>query len=224
MDTLNTITEPLNTLLESIECSDMVLDAGAGDLQQTNYLNDLGYSVLPIDIFIPEKINKGIMFVKSSIEYLPFRSDVFDSVYCFSVIGLVEIQKPTKEFYRVLKSDSIYIFTVFSSISIFRVLRDLEIKLNIYKNNPEFNPKNYDYYMNSQVKKELYKFRLVQLYGYDLNFIPRLFSLFIKMFGINNIDRHTRTTLFTKKLKRYCNWLLVELSYHKIIVCKKEKI
>jgi SAM-dependent methyltransferase len=231
---INIIGNPsLKKLLELAKSSDIILDAGAGDLKYTKYLMNMGYSVIPVDVLVPKDI-ENIPFIQSSIENLPFRDNTFDFVFCILVIGYVEKdQKAIDEFYRVLKKGSFLVISFQSSLSAYRLLIDLEnlLKINTYTNNlqsqySEYNQKTH-YYTNTQAKSMLNKFKIEQLYGYNLNFIPRLLSIFYKaIFGKNsrpdNIIK-VSTSLYNKvENKTYKNRFLTEFCYDKVIVCKKE--
>lgn len=219
---------PFRKLLELVKPSDMILDAGAGDLRHTKLLRNMGYSVIPVDILIPKDNDPS--FRQASVENLPFDDNTFDLILSFSVLELVEHdQKAIAEFYRVLKKGSFCIITVPSSISIFRLLIDLENLLNInsYTNRqralyPEYDQKIH-YYTNMQIKTLLNKFEFVELYGYDLNFVPRLFSFFYKIFTKKDNGKNSNINNIIKigSNKIYKNRFLSEICYHKIIVCKK---
>jgi ubiquinone/menaquinone biosynthesis C-methylase UbiE len=229
---LDFVPPPLKKILELIKPSDVILDAGAGDLIYTKYLMNMGYSVIPVDILVP-KDAENIPFIQASVDNLPFKDNTFDFAFCFSTIEFVEKdQKAIDEFYRVLKKDSFLVITVPSSISIYKLLIDFEnlLKINAYTNRlqiqyPEYNQKIH-YYTNKQIKSILNRFKIEQLYGYNLNFIPRLLSIFYKViFGKNsrpNSIVKMSTSLYNREDNNtYKNWFLTEFCYHKIIVCKK---
>jgi len=208
----------------------MILDAGAGDLKYTRYLIDMGYSVIPIDIFVPKDV-EDIQFKQASIENIPFEDATFDFVFCFSVLPFVENdQKAIDELYRILKTGSFCIITVPSSLSIFRLLTDLEkfFKINPYTNRlhvqyPEYDQKIH-YYTNTQITNILgKKFKIVDFCGYDLNFIPRVFSFFYKLVFRREIKQkiNQKNTVKIGSNRTYKNKFLCEICYHKIIVCKK---
>lgn len=219
----------LNYIITYAKKSDIILDAGAGDLQYTRYLNNMNYSVLPIDVLIPKDI-KNTSFIQASIENLPFDDCTFDFIYSLSVVEFAkDNQKAIDEFYRVLKVGSFCIFTVPSSISVFRLLMVLEnyFKINPYTNRllklyPEYNQKN-RYYTNKQIKKLLKKFKIIELSGYGLNFIPRAFSFFYKFVFrrdvVTNFD--SNNIIMYESSKSYKNKFLSEICYHKVIICKK---
>jgi ubiquinone/menaquinone biosynthesis C-methylase UbiE len=218
---------PLKKLMEQAKTSNMILDAGAGDLQHTTFLKNMGYSVIPVDILMP-KDNNDTTFIQASIENLPFEDNMFDLVYSFSVLEFVEYdQKAVGELYRVLKKGSFCIITVPSSISVFRLLIDLEnlLKINSYTNKQRAQHPEYDQkvhcYTNTQIKTLLNKFTLIELCGYDLNFVPRLASFFYKIITRREISIKSNSLIKIGSDRIYKNRFLSEICYHKILVCKK---
>jgi SAM-dependent methyltransferase len=232
--------EPLNSIFKRIQYRNLILDAGAGDLKYTKILTRQGFNVIAIDISFPNKCKvKDESFILSSIEYIPFRDNVFDFIFSLSVLQYIKNDSISiKEFYRTLKSESILLFTIPSAFSVFRLLRELEIFFNLYIGYPNFNPHNYNYYTNERIKNMLSGFKLMELFGYGYNFLPRLFFLFYKLITNNRDIRYIykdskkELTNFYKiknnesgenktNIYHYKNKILVELSYHKIIICRK---
>lgn len=88
-----------------------ILDAGCGTGANILFLKKYG-EVKGIDIspqavqYCSERDLKNV--VKGSIDHLPFKSNAFDLVTCFDVLGQKEVASDItvmKEFYRVLKPD-----------------------------------------------------------------------------------------------------------------------
>ncbi len=139
-----------------------------------------------------------------------------------------------------------------TKLSVFRVLRDLEILCGVYEC-PQFNVKNFHYYdrsdINSLTKKN---FSLIKLTGYRYNFIPRFLGYSFSLLKLN-LNRHNKKKLkidlartaenfnvreniplFSDDLSEfsldYCNlldkfrYLLIDLSYHYVIILSKRSI
>lgn len=101
----------------SIKNKKLVLDAGCGFGQWTLGLSQLNETVISIDADLKKvKIAKlkaqmekreNISFKVGSIENLPFPNEMFDAVFCYSVIYRTNYKKSLSEFFRVLKPQGI---------------------------------------------------------------------------------------------------------------------
>ncbi|PJA22415.1 hypothetical protein COX58_02295 [archaeon CG_4_10_14_0_2_um_filter_Archaea_38_6] len=89
----------------------LVLDAGCG----TGIITQEILNVVGCDSSIKmlEKCKKGLRLVQASVEALPFKDEVFDTVFSLTVLqDLENAEKTIKEFRRVLKSNGNLIVSV----------------------------------------------------------------------------------------------------------------
>ncbi len=233
--------EPLNSLLRHAPSKGLVLDAGCGQLTYTVLLKYFKpkLEIIPIDIVIPERLknHKKHNFIAASIENMPFRKEIFDFIFCLSTLQLIKDDKNTlKEFHRILKRNGVLLFTVPTGKSIFRLLREIEIRCGIYRF-PEFNVPHYHYYTTNSIKsliKDL--FYLVDLYGYYYNFFFRLYALLLSLIRktLKRSSTKTRSTHnvsvsgLTVKKRRFGSFykikkIFCDLSYHYVVIVKKQK-
>jgi len=116
-------------------------------------------------------------FVQGTIENLPFSDNVFDVVCCFSVLQYLNEEMAMREFYRVLKPGGKLLLTLPTRFSPFRVIRDMEILFGVYI--AYHKTELYRYYSRNRLEKLIKnRFILIDLVGYNYNFVPR-FVLFI---------------------------------------------
>lgn len=90
-----------------------VLDAGCGFGQWSIALSMVNEKVYAADInlgrleemkeIVENRNINNISFSHCSIDSLPFRSNTFDAIFCYSVIYFTDYKKTIEEFYRVLK-------------------------------------------------------------------------------------------------------------------------
>jgi ubiquinone/menaquinone biosynthesis C-methylase UbiE len=231
--------EPLNSLLIHAPSKGLVLDAGCGQLTYTILLKYFKpkLEIIPIDIVIPERLKnrKKHSFIAASIENMPFREEIFDFIFCLSTLQLIKDDKNTlKEFHRILKRNGVLLFTVPTGKSIFRLLREIEIRCGVYRF-PEFNVPHYHYYTTNSIKsliKDL--FYLVDLYGYYYNFFFRLYVLILSLIRktLKRSSTKTRSTHnvrvsgLTVKKRRFGSFykiktIFCDLSYHYVVIVKK---
>lgn len=111
------------------------------------------------------------------MEQLPFKNESFDFIMCLSSLQYIYDDKIViQEFNRVLKKGGKVQITVPTSRSIFRLLRDLEIKYDVYRFD-RYGIKHHHYYsLNDIYKFKEYGFSITAIYGYNFNFIPRLIT------------------------------------------------
>lgn len=236
--------EPIKSLIKCVPSSGLILDAGCGNLQHMHLLSHFVSKDRLIGIDIINKdpnFSKHYNFILASIEYLPFKNDVFKLIYCFSVMQLVkDDKKAIKEFHRTLGKNGVLLLTIPTKRSVFKLLRELEIRYGIYEY-PEFNVKHYRYYSREDVIHLLNcLFIIISVQGYMFNFLPRFFS-FLKKASIGNhielkrsLKTSSETSILTKLLRRLTNIIeysfqslqnifpiLSDLSYHYIIIARK---
>lgn len=241
-----------NILLKYIAPKGRILDAGCGNFEYTNFLEKYAPNITCVDI---ENINpveaKKHNFFLASIEALPFKNSSFDFVYCLSVIQLVKNKsKVIDEFHRILKPGGKLVFTVPTSCSIFKLLRELEILCGVYAT-PSFNVKHYQYYTKRSIRNLVSgKFKIIDVLGYTYNFVPRLYSFilalmmpilkFTKLFYLikymknklmkkhneSNTSTKTNTNTYIQKQTMFDVWgnkikCLNNLSYHYVVIVEK---
>lgn len=196
-------TEPYKSLLKYVPQEGLILDAGCGYFTYTKLLKKYNDKTVGLDIFnLDMDEARKNDFLLASVENLPFKDKSFDFIYCLSVVQLIEDDAGViNEFYRVLKKKGRLLFTVPTRKSIFRLLRDLEILCGVYKS-PEFNVKHYHYYTRSDIQKFTNnKFKLIDLHGYDYNFVPRSQTFLISIFRLEPILRNIKNIFAIKKMK-----------------------
>ena len=228
----------------------LILDVGCGDFAYTKLIKKTNDNVVSLDIEINEKnYSKETHFVIGVIEKLPFKNEYFDFIVCLSVIELIEDDSSVfKELYRVLKSNGRLLITIPTLRSPFRLLRELELKFGIYAY-PEFNVSFYHYYTKKDILKLSEHFKLLDIYGYQYNFFPRLIKLIVDLTKINLFLNNVRDRLIflktifwntnseglhcSKEISEKCDDMpllfkigherdiLMDLSYHYIVVLEK---
>jgi len=193
--------EPYKSLLKYAPKEGLILDAGCGSFTYTNFLKNYNDKIVCVDIFNPnmDEARKN-NFLLASVENLPFKDNSFDYIFCLSVIQLIEDDaRVINEFWRVLKKRGKLLFTVPTKRSIFWLLRELEIRCGVYKF-PEFNVKHYHYYTRRKIQDLINnKFKLIDLHGYNFNFIPRLLTFLISIFRLEPLLRSIKSRLVKKK-------------------------
>jgi ubiquinone/menaquinone biosynthesis C-methylase UbiE len=235
--------EPTISLINSIPEKGLILDAGAGDGKIARLLQDINRPIICLDIVKPEKMKVDCQYILGTIDHIPFKDGVFNSVYCLSVLQLVKDNHACfKEFHRILKPGGTVFLTIPTKYSVFHVLRKLEIIYNVYQF-PEFNVPHYYYYS----KRELYNlsssfFSILKIKGYSFNFIPRLiiflwnllkkYGLFKdKKYNINkNRSINTDNSLSPKKwnfgvifnkINELLSRFFPDIAYHYIVIFLK---
>jgi len=173
--------EPQWSLLRYAPTRGSVLDAGCGDLYYTSILKNSNpnLEITAVDIVLPDITNaKKNNFVRSCIENLPFKDESLDYIFCFSVLQYIkDNEEAIKEFCRVLKWKGRLLITLPTSKSVFRLIRDMEIRTRVYKWH-EHDVSHYHYYTKNDIKKLVEdRFKILDLHGYNFNFIPMLLPL-----------------------------------------------
>ncbi|MEM2507639.1 MAG: methyltransferase domain-containing protein [Candidatus Aenigmatarchaeota archaeon] len=233
-----TCKEPLNSLLKYVPSRGLLLDAGCGQLTYTVLVKYFKpeLEIIPLDIIIPEHLRNRNKygFIAASIEELPFMEEVFDFIFCLSTIQLIKDDRGAlRELHRVLKKNGILFFTLPTSKSLFRLIRDLEIRCGVYAY-PEYNVPHHHYYTTNSILNLIDElFEVVDLYGYHYNFLPRLCKFLISL-ATKMCKRNFEKTLFTKgvnlqlvfKKKKLMDKslrlkMLRDLSYHYIVITRK---
>jgi len=237
-------TEVYKYLLRYTPSEGLVLDAGCGELTYTILLKYSKHrlEIIPIDIVIPDTCKKRnkYNFIQASAEKLPFREELFDFIFCLSTLQLIKDDRAVlKEFHRVLKTNGLLFLTIPTGKSMFRLIRDMEIRCGVYMF-PEYNVPHYHYYTRDTIfGLTAGLFEIIDLYGYCYNFIPRLYSFFTSLAKMHfrrgytrsknkknriNIIKHLKVSdkkgnysSIVDKLKR----IFSDLSYHYIVVLKK---
>ena len=181
-------------LLEYVPQEGLILDAGCGCFHFSNNLRGNGGKVTTIDIFISDVAEaKRNNFILASVENLPFKDNSFDFIYCLSVLEFIKDDtRVISEFQRILKPGGNLVFTVPTSRSAFRWLRELEILFGVYRW-PQFNGKHYRYYTRADIRKLVgNKFTQIDIRGYSYNFLPRLCGFLISVSRLKSILRFLR--------------------------------
>lgn len=223
--------EPKHSLIANAPRAGLILDAGCGEFTYANYvkaMKDFSGTIACLDINVPQKKQaEEYLFSLGSIDKLPYKNNTFDFIYCFSVVQLVvDDRSVIEEFYRVIKPGGKLLITVPTRISPFRVIRDLEIRFNLYKFQ-EFNVPHHYYYSVNDINNlvdDLFRIECISSYGH--NFIPRLLNFCIgflrqrKRFPKQNYGHGELNIPHNFKINR-AN-VFHEISYHLIILLKKE--
>lgn len=163
----------------------LILDLGCGDFSYTEFIKGKNKNVISIDInnysFVQSKNNN---FILGSLETLPFKDNSFDFIICLSVIQYFKNDSNiNRDLNRILKPEGILLITVPTGLSPFRLLRDLAIKLGVYEH-PQYYLSRYHYYTNNDIIRLSNESKLIDIYGYEYNFIPRFIDLLL-LFLIN---------------------------------------
>jgi SAM-dependent methyltransferase len=173
--------EPVSTLVRYIPKKGIILDAGSGDGQYNSVLNSTERAIICLDIKAPKMRSRENDFIIGSIECLPFKNEVFDFLYCLSVLQFVKNDEAGfEEFRRTLKPGGRSVITVPTKYSIFQLLRELEIFLHVYEF-PDFNVPLHHYYSKMRIKQLASKFFFWEVIrGYNFNFFYPRFYLLIR--------------------------------------------
>jgi ubiquinone/menaquinone biosynthesis C-methylase UbiE len=174
--------EPHFTLVRNIPDRGLILDAGSGEGQFARMLNKTGRTILCLDIKAPKTRTQENDYILGSVEFLPFKKEVFDFTYCLSVFQFVKDDEAGfDEFHRTLKSGGRLVFTVPTKYSIFHLVRELELFFDVYEY-PEFNVPHHHYYSKTIIKQvSSKKYSDVKIRPYLFNFFPRLLSLIVNI-------------------------------------------
>jgi len=247
------ISEPTSSLIRNAPDVGLFLDVGCGECNYTNILRTETREIISLDVQKPQNpLSSENTFVLGSVENLPFKDDLFDFIYCLSVIQLIEDDRAAiEEIFRILKPGGRFYFTVPTRRSVFRVIRELEIHFGTYKY-PQFNVKHHHYYAKRDIEtliRDLFQIESISGYGY--NFIPRLFNFLLALSKMrenvatlyhsipyqkkkDTVSHHNRDTYAgvsmdmspdkCKTAGRFWPllWPIYGLAYHYIIVLKKE--
>ena len=228
--------EPHSSLLKYVPEKGLVLDAGCGFFTYTKFLKKYakGIEIVCVDIAnLDVKESRKNNFVLSSVQNLPFDDSSFDFILCLSLVQLISNdRKAIEEFYRVLKKPGKLLLTVPTKLSVFRLLRELEIICQVYKY-PEFNVKHYHYYNKSDIRSLVEeKFEIIDLYGYGYNCVPRLITFLASFFKLGakphrkrEIDANlSKINIHYMRFSKLLEGLLrkfSDFSYHYIVVLGK---
>jgi len=112
----------IEDFIDYVNVDDMILDAGCGTGRDVNYLDQLGFRTIGIDIsFEAIKIayerSRGLTnskFVTGEIEELPYPENTFDLIYSGYTLQRTVFNRAFPELYRVLKSDGILYAVIFT--------------------------------------------------------------------------------------------------------------
>jgi ubiquinone/menaquinone biosynthesis C-methylase UbiE len=170
----------LQTILNFIPYNSTILDAGCGQFQYAEHINSIpGNLLICMDIVNPDSINlSDYNYINGNVECLPFHDHTFDFIYCLSVIQLIKDDSHVlQEFYRVLRPKGRILLTIPTGNSIFKIIRELEIKCGVYKY-PDYNVKHHHYYTRRNIPNLIDgNFKILYLNGIIYNFLPRFTSL-----------------------------------------------
>jgi SAM-dependent methyltransferase len=191
-------------LVKYLPINGTILDAGCGYFTYADSLKRYNNKIVCVDILNLDasQAQKNYFFL-ASVEYLPFKDNSIDFIYSLSVIQLIKDDVGViSEFCRVLKPGGKLLFTVPTKRSIFKLIRELEIRRGVYRS-PEFNVKHYHYYNRSDIENLASgRFKLIEIYGYEYNFVPRLLLFLVSISKLKNILRDIRSRFITKKSQR----------------------
>ena len=174
-------------LLKYLPEKGLILDAGCGNFQYANLLNRNDRTIcLDLFLFASDEGKKN-NFLFATVENLPFKDGSFDFVYCLSVIQLTNDKtRVIDEFHRVLKPGGRLFLAVPTRMSMFRLLRDLEIRCGVYAS-PQFHVQQFRYYSRGDMKRlTVGKFKAIDVSGYEYNFLPRLFNFLLAVTGLKS--------------------------------------
>lgn len=156
-----------------------ILDAGCGNLRYVRKLrktSKIGDRIFPMDLFAPADGDADdTRFVRGSMVSLPYRSNSFAYAYSIGVLQLIDdVDKAVAEIHRVLKTGSHFYFCVRTRYSLFRVLRDLEIRTGVFRS-PQYNVPYFHYFSQSDIERLMKgRFEITFRSGYYYNPIPRI--------------------------------------------------
>ncbi len=191
-------------LVKYLPINGAILDAGCGYFIYAKSLANYSDKIICIDILTTDiaQAQKNNFFL-ASVEYLPFQDNSIDFIYSLSVIQLIKDDMGViSEFCRVLKPGGKLLFTVPTKRSIFKLIRELEIRCGVYRS-PEFNVKHHHYYNRSDIENLTGgRFKLIEIYGYEYNFVPRLLLFLVSISKLKNILGDIRSKFITKKSQR----------------------
>jgi len=241
--------EPISSLLANTPEKGLILDAGCGDCTYSKILANETRNIISLDINKPQNTQRNeFNFFLSSIEYLPFKNDAFDFIYCLSVIQLINGDKNViKEFHRILKPGGSLFFTVPTQRSPFRIIRELEIFFGVYTYQ-QYMVKHHHYYSKKEILELIDIFsRIKSIKGYKYNFFPRLLNFILDVSKLkpillkvlqnhflkkkedtkkdhiwlsSNLHSKKKSWLYNKILLN--NWILSNFAYHYIVILEKE--
>jgi ubiquinone/menaquinone biosynthesis C-methylase UbiE len=235
--------EPWDSINYETPETGLILDAGCGEGKYTASLNKSGRKTIGLDIVPPKnQAIRNFDFVIGSVEYLPFKENKFDFVYCLSVVQFIQNDQGVfYEFNRVLKKKGELFFTVPTQHSVFYILRELEILFKVYQY-PIFDVPHHHYYSKKSIRYLLSKkFTDIQIYGYNFNFFPRgitfVLNITLKKFiarknkkfaahetySQNLTQNETKIICNNSKIQtiNFFNRLFGDLAYHYIVTSKK---
>lgn len=178
-------------LLRYLPREGLILDAGSGPLAYASFLRRYVNRIIAIDLSVldADEARKND-FALATVESLPFKDSAFDSIYSLSVLQYCESDSGAmNEFHRVLEPGGRLLITVPTSRSIFRLLRDLELRLGIYKY-PEFNTLHHHYYTRRRIQELITgRFNIVDMRVYGYDFVPRLRGSLVTVAKSNGVIR-----------------------------------
>ena len=178
-------------LLRYLPLKGLILDAGCGDFTYAHFLRSYTDMITCVDVFNSDvdEARKN-RFLLATVEDLPFKAESFYFVYALSLLQFVRNDTAAiEEFHRILKPGGRLLLTVPTSRSMFRLLRDLEIRFGVYRY-PRFDVAGHHYYSRGGIRKLTSgKFRLIDVNGYDYNFVPRLHTFLIAILRRSRIVR-----------------------------------
>ena len=115
-----------------------ILDVGCGTGEFAKRLNCRGYKVIGIDISleIVKNVNNGnVVLVVTDAEHLPFKSKIFDAVFCVDILHhFLEQSKVISQLLRVLKSEGFFFISDLNALN-----------PHTYLAQSQYSPVRYDY-------------------------------------------------------------------------------
>lgn len=226
-------------LLNQMPKNGRILDAGCGDFTYTNFVDHFNKNIVSLEINnLNISSSKEKSFILGTIEKLPFKDNSFDFIFCLSVLEfLIDHSRALSEFNRILKSGGELLFTVPTKMSIFKILREIDLKSGLYKH-PHYNVPHYHYYTINDIKNLASdKFKIITISGYQYNFLPVLVELILRLAKLNILIIFIKNKLLSnagvnayhsmkKCTTNYQNHIsnrsgISNLSYHYIVVFRK---
>ncbi len=136
--------ECINFILQNVK-GEVVLEVGCGKGYLTRKISEkLQHStVYAVDIVVTERRDRNTIFIRSSVENLPFEDRMFDTVICTHVLEhVVDLERAVSELRRVAKGRIIivvprqreYLYTPDLHVHFFPYEHDLYLKLKLGEN------------------------------------------------------------------------------------------
>lgn len=193
-----------------------ILDAGCGNGKYANMLFSLGYeNIEAIDILDEESFAElPFGYKKADIKESGFENDVFNFIYCFSVIFYLQnIEDGIKEFKRILKKNGLLLLSAHTKYSLHTLERVLKQERLPHLSGVRFYSANY-------YKKLLEQngFEVLHVDGFNTSYF--LYPWYRKFANSLKLNLPKVPTTVTKN--RVLARIRAEISYHSLLVARKK--